>query len=192
MKKSDLIFVFFFIFYAVPCFAQVSAWPETTQQSKPWTRWWWMGNAVDRENISRELNEMAVAGIGGVEITPIYGVKGEEQRFIEFLSPQFTEILNFTIEEANRLGMGVDLPSGSGWRNGGPFVPEEKGLCSLKMHKTEVKKGKKPQLPVDVKSIAAISFVAEKGKITVLNDPGNFKAPENGTVYLAQRIKNGD
>lgn len=191
MKRSNLIITFFLTLIALTGFSQQN-WPESTQESKPWTRWWWMENAVDRENISRELKEMADAGIGGVEITPIYGVKGEEARFIEFLSPEFSEILKFTIEEANRLGMGVDLPPGSGWRCGGPFVPEEKGLWSLKMQKVELKKGKNWQLPADLKNIAAISFVSENNKTTVLNGTSKFSAPENGTVYMAQRVKNGD
>ena len=174
------------------CTAQNSLWPEPTQESKPWTRWWWMENAVDRENIKRELNEMADAGIGGVEITPIYGVKGEESRFIEYLSPEFSEILKYTIEEASKLGMGVDLPPGSGWRCGGPFVPEEKGLWSLKMQKVEVKKGEIWLLPADMKNIAAASFVNDKNESLTIDVSQKIEIPANGTIYLAQRIKNGD
>lgn len=189
---SILTLMFLLIVTGMHSSAQKSSWPEPTQESKPWTRWWWMENAVDKENIKRELKEMADAGIGGVEITSIYGVKGEEDRFIEYLSPQFSEILNFTIDEANKLGMGVDLPPGSGWRCGGPFVPEEKGLWSLKMQKIEVKMGKTWQKSGDLKNIAAASFVDEKGKTTVLDINEKFKVPANGTVYLAQRVKNGD
>ncbi|TNF39990.1 MAG: hypothetical protein EP310_09665 [Bacteroidetes bacterium] len=190
-KLTSLLFVVF-LFIGLVSPGQKTVWPASSQESKPWTRWWWMENAVDKENISRELKEMANAGIGGVEITPIYGVKGEEVRFIEFLSPEFSEILKFTIEEANRLGMGVDLPPGSGWRCGGPFVPEEKGLWSLKMQKAELKKGQTWQLPADLKNIAAISFVSEKNQTSVLNGSDKFTAPENGTIYMAQRVKNGD
>ena len=95
-----------------------------------------MGDAVDQPNLSRELKEFYKAGIGGVEITPIYGVKWEEERFIEYLSPEFSDILKYTIDEAHKLGLGVDLPPGSGWRCGGPSVPEEKGLWSLRIQKT--------------------------------------------------------
>ena len=28
-------------------------WPEITKESKPWTRWWWMGNAVNKQEIER-------------------------------------------------------------------------------------------------------------------------------------------
>jgi hypothetical protein len=57
---------------------EVAQWPQITSTTKPWTRWWWMGNAVDFENIKKSLIEFKEAGIGGVEISPIYGVKGEE------------------------------------------------------------------------------------------------------------------
>ncbi len=194
MKSAflNLILCFLLATTSVFCTAQNSLWPEPTQESKPWTRWWWMENAVDKENIKRELQEMADAGIGGVEITPIYGVKGEEDRFIEYLTPEFTEILNYTIEEAAKLGMGVDLPPGSGWRCGGPFVPEEKGLWSLKMQKVEVKKGETWELASDLKNIAAVSFVDENGNSIKLDANQKFKIPLNGTIYLAQRLKNGD
>ena len=41
------------------CFAQNPVWPEPTQESKPWTRWRWMENAVDKENIKRELKAVS-------------------------------------------------------------------------------------------------------------------------------------
>jgi hypothetical protein len=116
-------------------------------------------------NISRELQEMAVGGIGGVEITSIYGVQGEEQRDIEYLSTEFSEILKFTVEEAKRLGMGVDIPPGSGWRCGGPFVPEEKGLWSLKMTSLKVKAGEIVD-PARFENGEAFSFVDETGQVT--------------------------
>ncbi|WP_430973142.1 glycosyl hydrolase [Sunxiuqinia rutila] len=173
--------------------AQQVSWPTPTRESKPWTRWWWMGNAVDQENITRELQELARAGIGGVEITPIYGVQGEEHRFIEFLSPEFSDLIRYTVNQAHGLGMGVDLPPGSGWRCGGPFVPEEKGLWSLEIQQTELREGEKWQAPNKSSGrVAAASFVNSKGETRVLNTTGQFTAPQNGTVYLALRQKNND
>ena len=49
-------------------------WPTITQQTRPWTRWWWMGSAVDKANLTHLLTQYRDAGLGGVEITPIYGV----------------------------------------------------------------------------------------------------------------------
>lgn len=192
MQTKPFIFIFFSILLLGACKQEQAVWPESTQESKPWTRWWWPGNAVDKENVQRELKEMSDAGIGGVEITSIYGVQGEEDRFIEYFSPEFSEMLKFTIDEANRLELGVDLPPGSGWRCGGPFVPEENGLWSLRMHSFKISAGQNFQLPAEIKMAAALSFVNENGEVTVMNPEESFTAPSTGIVYLAERLKNRD
>ena len=89
---------------------------------KPWVRWWWPASAVDAAEITRELELLAAAGIGGVEITPIYGARGYESRTIDFLSPRWTEMLAHTAREAHRLGLEVDMATGTGWPFGGPEV----------------------------------------------------------------------
>ena len=101
------------------------AWPEVTQTARPWTRWWWLGSAVDEPNLFRQLETYRDAGLGGVEVTCIYGVQGNESRNRDYLSDQWVEAVRHTIQEAARLGMGVDLPAGSGWRMGGPSVRAE-------------------------------------------------------------------
>ena len=93
-----------------------------TKESKPWTRWWWLGSDVDSANLTYNLETLAQAGIGGVEITPIYGVKGREAHCIDYLSPEWMAHLHFTLSEAARLGMGVDMNTGTGWPFGGPEV----------------------------------------------------------------------
>src|SRR5262245_48998495 len=50
-------------------------WPAVTNEMKPWTRWWWLGSAVTPAEITRSLQEFKAAGLGGVEICPIYGAK---------------------------------------------------------------------------------------------------------------------
>ena len=97
-------------------------WPEVHREMKPWTRWWWLGSAVDQRNLTRELEAIAAAGFGGVEITPIYGAKGYEDRFIPFLSPRYLEMLAHVGAEAKRLHLGVDMATGTGWPFGGPQV----------------------------------------------------------------------
>ncbi|WP_201301060.1 YhcH/YjgK/YiaL family protein [Sunxiuqinia indica] len=98
---------------------------------KPWTRWWWMGSAVDKKNLDLRLTQMADAGIGGVEITPIYGVKGYEDRYIDFLSPTWMDMLDFTEQKANSLGMGVDMNTGTGWPFGGPQITSNFAAAKL-------------------------------------------------------------
>jgi hypothetical protein len=98
------------------------AWPPIGREQKPWTRWWWLGNAVDKANLTRELTDFAAHGLGGVEVTPVYGAKGYESRFIDFLSPEYVAMLSHTVSEAHRLGLGVDMATTTGWPFGGPWV----------------------------------------------------------------------
>ncbi|HEV7605855.1 MAG TPA: glycosyl hydrolase [Steroidobacteraceae bacterium] len=107
-----------------------SAWPAITQSAKPWTRWWWPGSAVQGDQITAQLQAMAAAGIGGVEITPIYGARDADARYLEFLSPRWVEMLAFAGHEAQRLGLGVDMATGTGWPFGGPTVVDADGSSS--------------------------------------------------------------
>lgn len=97
-------------------------WPEISHETKPWTRWWWHGNAVNKEEITRELEAFKNAGIGGVEVTPIFGVYPYEDQWIDFLSPEWVEMLTHTLQEAERLDLGVDMATGTGWPFGGPWI----------------------------------------------------------------------
>ena len=36
--------------------------------ARPMMRWWWFGPDLDRDEIDRELDAMAAAGLGGAEV----------------------------------------------------------------------------------------------------------------------------
>ncbi len=110
-------------------------WPRMTAESRPWTRWWWLGAAVDRPTITRLLETYRRAGLGGVEITSIYGVKGQESRNIDYLSAAWVGMARHAVKEARRLGMKVDFPPGSGWRIGGRFITEATSAARLRLVK---------------------------------------------------------
>ena len=48
------------------------------EEAKGWTRWWWYGCAVTKEEISRELHFMHDAGLGGVEIQILYPLAADD------------------------------------------------------------------------------------------------------------------
>ncbi|HEU4554550.1 MAG TPA: glycosyl hydrolase [Chitinophaga sp.] len=102
---------------------QVLQWPSITAETRPWTRWWWLGNAVDTPGLAYNLQALQQAGIAGVEITPIYGVRGFENKFVDFLSPRWMQLLGYTRHEGRRLGITVDMNTGTGWPFGGPNIP---------------------------------------------------------------------
>ncbi|MEY3433611.1 MAG: hypothetical protein RL131_1547, partial [Bacteroidota bacterium] len=131
MKKIK--FFFGVLFFQVGfCIAQPKLeWPRVESIHKPWTRWWWQGSAVEKADIVWMLDELNSKGIGGVEITPIYGVKGEEKKFKSFLSRDWQDAILFTLKEAEKRYMGVDIANGTGWPFGGPWIKESDASKSL-------------------------------------------------------------
>ena len=129
--------------------AQTVTWPEIKTEAKASARWWWMGSAVDEQNLTRNLEEYARAGMGSMEITPIYGVQGNEARDIDFLSPRWMEVLRYTESEAARLGMLIDMNTGTGWPFGGPEVSIEDAACRLLIEEYHLKKGQRLEQTIE-------------------------------------------
>ncbi len=123
MFKKIILFLLFLVL-ATTGEAQIK-WPAVTKTMKPWTRWWWEGSAVNKKDLTWNLEQYQKAGLGGVEITPIYGIYGYEKEFIDFLSPKWMQMLVHTLNESKRLGIGVDLANATGWPFGGPWVKDD-------------------------------------------------------------------
>lgn len=137
-------------------------WPPVTEQTKPWTRWWWLGSAVNAQNLTLNLEQYKAAGLGGVELTPIYGIYGYESQFIEFLSPQWMQMLMHTFREAKRLGIGVDLANGTGWPFGGPFVTDDDASKTVYYKTFTVNGGSRLEEPIEFRQQAFIRTANHK------------------------------
>ena len=119
--------------------AIAQSWPTPTIESKPGTRWWWLGSAVDKENLQWNLSEYANHGIGAVEITPLYGVQGNQANDIQYLSDQWMDMLRYTQEQCQRYGIEIGMATGTGWPFGGPWVPLKESACKVVFVEKELK-----------------------------------------------------
>jgi len=94
--------------------------------AKPMMRWWWFGPAVIKPELEKELKTMHDAGIGGVEIQPVYALMLDDPskgiKNLPYLSPDFLDAVSFANQTARSLGMRVDITLGSGWPYGGPHT----------------------------------------------------------------------
>lgn len=177
----------------------IVSWPKQEQQMKPWTRWWWMGNAVDEKDLNFVLQKYAAAGLGGVEITPIYGAVGFEKQYLQFLSPAWMNALHFTVKKANSLGLGVDMNTGTGWPFGGPQVKPEYAASKLIIQDYKLTAGEKLSESIKVKEakqesakLQALTAYGPNGEtedlLSALNKDGNLSwSPKSGTweIYAA-------
>ena len=160
------------LFLAITAFAAEDplAWPPITAQTKPWAFNWWMGSAVDKTNLTHELERYAAAGLGGIHIIPIYGAKGFESKYINYLSPEWMEMMGWAVAEAQRLGMGVDMTTGSGWCFGGPQVTDQEANANVVVKTYELKAGEQMSQKFSREATQALVAYAPDGKAIELTD----------------------
>ncbi|MEM9328510.1 MAG: glycosyl hydrolase, partial [Bacteroidota bacterium] len=168
----------------------------TVDSTKPWTYWWWMGSAVDSANIIRHLDDFQHAGLGGAHIIPIYGVEGYEAQFKSFLSEDWMCLVHFTIKEAEKRGLGIDVTMGTGWPFGGPWIHGEHAAKRLRRYKRSLASSLDLQGWIrDVLEDPQVKFVGgvaqrDSSRINLLVDESNLLTttlPEGGKweVWLA-------
>ena len=131
MKKVLFIFSFILLGVSSAWSEGTPSWPLPSKEAKAGTRWWWMGSAVDDANLSWNLAEYARVGMGTVEITPIYGVQGNESQELKFLETPWMNALKKTYQEAESHDMDVDMNMGTGWPFGGPGVTIDQAAGKL-------------------------------------------------------------
>ena len=191
MKKYLLIFFSLTV--------SLCATAQSVSTTKPGARWWWLGSAVDKQNLRWNMEQYAAKGIGALEITPLYGVQGNQKNNIDFLSPKWMEMLSFVIDEGKRLGIEIDMNNGTGWPFGGPTTPISEAACKMIAVDTIVdakllKSGIAFKIPAKERETATFSFataypVEAKGykgeAIEVTSSFSNgkltWKAPKPGT-----------
>lgn len=140
------------------------SWPTMTSQTKPWVWWWWPGSAVDTTNLARQLRLFHDAGLGGVQVTPIYGAKGWESRYLPYLSPEWMQMMNFTAEETHRLDMGMDMTLGTGWCFGGPTVSDQDANASVVVKTLKVAGGGRLEEKFDRAATQALMAFSSQGQ----------------------------
>src|SRR5699024_8105123 len=110
-------------------------------------------------------------GLGGLEITPIYGVKGTEDQFIEYLSPEWMDMLQFTLNEAQKLNLGIDMDNTAGWPFGGPWVASDDESKSVFYKTYALKGGETIKHPVQFEQKPMARAVRHRVSIEDIKEP---------------------
>ena len=125
MKKTNRTSLLLGLMALSPITALAQNWPAAQPEAKAGARWWWLGSAVDTTNLKWNIEQYASHGIGTLEITPIYGVQGNEANDIPYLSDRWMDMLKFTQAIGKENKVEIDMTTGTGWPFGGPWVPLE-------------------------------------------------------------------
>ncbi len=109
--------------------------------------WWWLNGNIDKETITRDLEEMKAKGFSGA---CIFDAGGAEQRGNAqvpegpmFASEAWKELYVHAIKEADRLGLVMSMSIQSGWNLGGPDITPEETAKHIVYTETKIKGGKR-------------------------------------------------
>ncbi len=171
--------------------ANAQSWPQATPEMRPGTRWWWLGSAVDSINLKRSIEEYASAGMGSVEITPIYGVKGNDRNEIKYLSPEWMKMLSLVETEAGANGILVDMNQGTGWPFGGPEVTLDNAACKAIFLIDTVSRGLTPVKPLPDKEKPMAKLIAESRRRLEGNKEEVIRAYLSRTLQTVKRAAPG-
>ena len=121
-----------------PARAEISATfaNPASPDAKPWCFWYWMYGAVTREGITTDLEAMAANGLGGTYLMPIKSVdmKPEMGGTVRQLSPEWYAMVDWAMQEADRLGLKLGMHICDGFAlAGGPWITPEESMQKVVM-----------------------------------------------------------
>ncbi len=99
--------------------------------SKPYARYWWFASEIQKKDVRYNLEWLKNHGFGGVEIAWVYPLNSKSKTDTlytprqEWLSPEWTEIVDYTVKYADSIGLGCDLTYGTLWPFGDSKVKFE-------------------------------------------------------------------
>ena len=175
--------------------AQAQSWPTPQQEAKAGTRWWWLGSAVDKENLRWTMKQYVDHGIGAVEITPLYGVQGNQKNNIPYLSDRWMEMLREVQKNGKELGIEVDMATGTGWPFGGPWVPLEESACKVIFVEKDIPgKGTLPDMSLPKEEAANTKFdrmiaYDKDGQVVDVKSPDATKVIAVYIKYGVMKVK---
>ena len=183
--KKNILFLMLLVSQVLP--AQQIAWPQIKRETRPWSRWWWPGSIVTKSEFTAAMEKYSNAGLGGMEIAVIYGVKGQEDEFINYLSPLWMDMFTHVLSEGKRLDLGIELANASGWPFGGPWVSPT-DACKIVNYKTwTISGGDSLREKVEFIQQPLVRPVGEMPDIKKLKDP--ISQNDNLQLYALDQIR---
>ncbi len=115
------------LFAAEPLRDRFQSPPNT---AKPHSWWHWMNGYVSAEGITKDLEAMQRAGVGGFQAFQIEF--GMDSGPVKYLSSEWRELMTHAIQEADRLGLEVCFHNCAGWSSsGGPWITPEYAMQNV-------------------------------------------------------------
>ena len=147
-----------------------------TDDNTLWCYWYWIGDDISKEGITKDLEAMKAAGIGGALIGNIN--PEEKDGKVPILSEAWWEHMVHAVNEGERIGIDIGAFNSPGWsQSGGPWVKPEMAMRYLTYSEIKVDGGTKIDLDLvkpteefqDVYVLAFPSLASEDKTISSKN-----------------------
>lgn len=141
--------VYLLLLSASPIFSQKSdelrhSFNAPPNQANPRVYWWWLYNRINKEGITRDLQEFKEKGISGVNLICTGGYAGDKAlEGIKWLSPEWCELFRHAVSEAKRLDIELGFNLSGGWTMLGPWVTYDNAMKKVVQSDTIIAGGKK-------------------------------------------------
>jgi hypothetical protein len=142
-----LIPAIFFVTAAVG-FAQnalVDGFKDPPNAARPRVYWYWQNGNITKQGLTKDLEWMHRAGIGGVETFDVAVTTPDvvNPRLL-YMQPEWKDAFHHAIQLADKLGIKVTIGAAPGWsQTGGPWVKPENAMKKLVWTETIVHGGRR-------------------------------------------------
>ncbi len=136
------------IYFTIALMGLLSCQPQTQKEeprtefyptSKPCTRWWWFATEIKKSDVKYQLDWAKENNFGGVEIAWVYPLHrykllyelwynryyGVDTSAQKWLSPEWSEVVTYTKQYADSIGLACDFTLGSAWPVAGSNIGKE-------------------------------------------------------------------
>jgi hypothetical protein len=109
--------------------------------ARPGTFWCWLNGNMNKESITRDLEEMKNKGLGSAGIWDVAAISNPDliPAGGSFLGDESVNLIKYAISEGKRLNLKIGIIASSGWNAGGSWVTPDWASKSLFFSETIVK-----------------------------------------------------
>lgn len=166
-----------------------------TDDNNLWCYWYWIGDDISKEGITKDLEAMKAAGIGAVFIGNVN--PDEVDGPVPMLSEDWWSHMVHAVNEGKRLGVDIGSFNCPGWSmSGGPWITYDKAMRHVVYSETTVSGGKKVTLRLaqpkkEFQDLSVLAF-PKNPKENKYTEASNTRITVSPSVKSPKRLLDGN